>query len=196
MRGHPSWNEVYPHSHACLFSSCFVGCHPIVAFDLEHHSFSSYRGFTCLIQISTRDKDYLLDPFPIFEHLHLLNEVTANPGILKIFHGAESDIIWLQVSPRNTLQRTQLLLFVFCLLSSFLPSTFLFLSVSCSLLACLRLGGVQGRYQQHTNTQCGQKKGSVLGSSRLTVSRGPTHTGSFAKFGLAKKKRRLFVRCV
>ncbi|PHJ21994.1 exosome component [Cystoisospora suis] len=72
------------------------GSHPIIAFDLEHHSFFSYRGFTCLIQMSTREKDYLIDPFPLFEHLHLLNEITANPRILKIFHGADSDIIWLQ----------------------------------------------------------------------------------------------------
>ncbi|PFH38268.1 3'-5' exonuclease domain-containing protein [Besnoitia besnoiti] len=72
------------------------GVHPLVAIDLEHHSFHSYRGFTCLIQLSTREKDYLIDPFPLFEQLHVLNAVTANPRILKIFHGSESDIIWLQ----------------------------------------------------------------------------------------------------
>ncbi|RQX72010.1 3'-5' exonuclease domain-containing protein, partial [Toxoplasma gondii CAST] len=72
------------------------GAHSLVAIDLEHHSFHSYRGFTCLLQLSTREKDYIIDPFALFDHLHVLNTITANPKILKIFHGADSDIIWLQ----------------------------------------------------------------------------------------------------
>jgi len=29
----------------------------------------SYLGITCLIQISTRDNDYIIDPFPIWNDL-------------------------------------------------------------------------------------------------------------------------------
>jgi ribonuclease D len=67
-----------------------------IAIDLEHHSFRSYQGFTCLIQISTRDKDYIIDPFPIWGSIELLLDVFTNPGIIKVLHGADSDVLWLQ----------------------------------------------------------------------------------------------------
>jgi exosome complex exonuclease RRP6 len=80
------------------------------AVDVEHHSERSYWGMTCLVQISTRDDDYLVDPFPLWAHMHLLNAVMTNARILKVlgacdshartntqvFHGANSDILWLQ----------------------------------------------------------------------------------------------------
>ncbi|XP_058793468.1 exosome component 10 isoform X2 [Phymastichus coffea] len=64
--------------------------------DLEHHSYRSYQGITCLMQISTRDTDYLVDTLSLRSDLHILNEVFTKPSILKVFHGAESDILWLQ----------------------------------------------------------------------------------------------------
>ena len=41
-------------------------------------------GFTCLIQISTRREDFLIDPFPLMDELHVLNNVTADPKIVKV----------------------------------------------------------------------------------------------------------------
>lgn len=67
-----------------------------VAIDVEHHSRHSYRGITCLIQLSTRNKDFIVDPINIQEDLVALNEITADPSIVKVLHGAESDVIWLQ----------------------------------------------------------------------------------------------------
>jgi len=67
-----------------------------VAIDLEHHDIHTYRGFTCLIQISTRRKDYIIDPFPLFHVLGKLNQVTSDPTIVKVLHGADMDIQWLQ----------------------------------------------------------------------------------------------------
>ena len=67
-----------------------------VAMDLEHHDLHSYRGFTCLIQLSTVNCDYIVDPFPLFGVLNRMNAFTANRQILKILHGAEMDIQWLQ----------------------------------------------------------------------------------------------------
>ncbi|KAI9325632.1 ribonuclease H-like domain-containing protein [Obelidium mucronatum] len=67
-----------------------------IAVDLEHHDYRSFQGFTCLIQISTRKQDYIIDALLLRSHLPLLNKVFANPNILKLFHGAESDIVWLQ----------------------------------------------------------------------------------------------------
>lgn len=72
----------------------------IIAVDLEHHSFHSYLGLVSLIQISNNSEDFLVDPIKLREALQTqelsLNRVLADPGILKLFHGAESDIAWLQ----------------------------------------------------------------------------------------------------
>ncbi|XP_039763194.1 exosome component 10 isoform X3 [Pararge aegeria] len=64
--------------------------------DLEHHNYRSFQGFTCLIQITTVGGDYVVDALGLREHLHKLNEVFTNPKILKIFHGANNDVQWLQ----------------------------------------------------------------------------------------------------
>ncbi|KAL4913738.1 ribonuclease H-like domain-containing protein [Aspergillus aurantiobrunneus] len=68
-----------------------------IAIDLEHHDVHSYHGLVSLMQISTRDKDWVVDTLkPWREELQVLNEVFADPNIIKLFHGASMDIIWLQ----------------------------------------------------------------------------------------------------
>lgn len=67
-----------------------------IAIDLEHHNYRSYQGFTCLMQISTRSADYLIDTLVLREEMHRLNSSFTNPRIVKVLHGADSDIIWLQ----------------------------------------------------------------------------------------------------
>ena len=67
-----------------------------LAIDLEHHSFRTFSGFLCLMQISTREEDFVVDTLVLREELEELNEVFTNPEIVKVFHGAESDIVWLQ----------------------------------------------------------------------------------------------------
>lgn len=68
-----------------------------IAVDLENHSFYSYNGYSCLMQISTRNRDYLIDTVVLRGCLKKhLQQVFENPSIIKIFHGAESDIYWLQ----------------------------------------------------------------------------------------------------
>ncbi|CAG8433078.1 10707_t:CDS:10 [Diversispora eburnea] len=67
-----------------------------IAVDLEHHSYRSYLGFTCLLQISTREEDFVVDVLELRSRLHLLNKSFTNPNILKVLHGADYDIIWLQ----------------------------------------------------------------------------------------------------
>lgn len=73
---------------------------PIIAVDLEHHSFHSYNGLVSLMQISSATEDFIVDTIRLREVLqsseYSLNTLFANPAILKIFHGAESDIAWLQ----------------------------------------------------------------------------------------------------
>ena len=68
-----------------------------IAIDLEHHDTHSYLGLTSLMQISTRSQDWVIDTLkPWREDLQALNEVFADPSILKVFHGAFMDMIWLQ----------------------------------------------------------------------------------------------------
>ena len=67
-----------------------------IAVDLEHHDLRSFQGFTCLIQISTRKEDFIIDSLTLRHRLHVLNESFADPNIVKVFHGADSDIMWLQ----------------------------------------------------------------------------------------------------
>ncbi|PVH92663.1 hypothetical protein DM02DRAFT_543178 [Periconia macrospinosa] len=68
-----------------------------IAIDLEHHDNRSYIGLVSLMQISTRDKDWIIDTLkPWRRRLECLNEVFADPNILKVLHGAYMDIMWLQ----------------------------------------------------------------------------------------------------
>ncbi|KAI9929191.1 hypothetical protein ASPWEDRAFT_24966 [Aspergillus wentii DTO 134E9] len=68
-----------------------------IAIDLEHHDVHSYHGLVSLMQISTRDKDWVVDTLkPWREELQMLNEVFTDPKILKVLHGSSMDIIWLQ----------------------------------------------------------------------------------------------------
>lgn len=67
-----------------------------IAVDLEHHDYRSYYGITCLMQISSRETDWLIDTIALRDDLQDLNEIFTDPSIVKVFHGANMDIIWLQ----------------------------------------------------------------------------------------------------
>jgi exosome complex exonuclease RRP6 len=54
-----------------------------IALDLEYHSYRTYNGFVCLMQISTREEDWIVDPFELRDELEDLNEVFTNPNIVK-----------------------------------------------------------------------------------------------------------------
>jgi exosome complex exonuclease RRP6 len=56
-----------------------------IAVDLEHHDTHSYVGIVSLMQISTREKDWVVDTLkPWREDLQILNEVFADPKIVKV----------------------------------------------------------------------------------------------------------------
>lgn len=67
-----------------------------IAVDLEHHDLRTYYGITCLMQISSRTQDWIVDTLALRDDLLRLNVVFSNPQIVKIFHGANMDIVWLQ----------------------------------------------------------------------------------------------------
>lgn len=68
---------------------------PRLAVDTESNSLHAYHEQVCLIQFSTPETDYLLDPLDLAD-LSLLAPLFANPKIEKVFHAVEYDIICLK----------------------------------------------------------------------------------------------------
>lgn len=67
-----------------------------IAVDLEHHQKESFLGITCLIQISTRFNDYIIDAIKLRSYLQDLNKIFTDPNIVKVLHGSDFDVLWLQ----------------------------------------------------------------------------------------------------
>jgi exosome complex exonuclease RRP6 len=57
-----------------------------IAVDLEHHSYRTYAGFLCLMQLSTREHDFIVDLLvpEVRAEMAALGEVFADPGIVKV----------------------------------------------------------------------------------------------------------------
>jgi len=68
---------------------------PAIAVDTESNSLHAYQERVCLIQISTRAQDYLVDTLAL-DSLDLLGEVFANPAIQKVFHAGDYDLTCLK----------------------------------------------------------------------------------------------------
>ncbi|PON53649.1 Ribonuclease D [Parasponia andersonii] len=67
------------------------------AVDLEHNQYRSFQGLTCLIQISTRTEDFVIDALKLRVDIGpYLREVFKDPTKRKVMHGADRDIFWLQ----------------------------------------------------------------------------------------------------
>ncbi|KAL9230839.1 hypothetical protein vseg_006135 [Gypsophila vaccaria] len=68
-----------------------------LAVDLEHNQYRSFQGLTCLMQISTRTEDFVVDTLKLRIHIGpYLREIFKDPSKKKIMHGADRDIAWLQ----------------------------------------------------------------------------------------------------
>jgi ribonuclease D len=66
-----------------------------IAVDTESNSLHAYRERVCLIQFSTTERDYVVDPLA-FDDMTALAPIFADPDIEKIFHAAEYDILCLR----------------------------------------------------------------------------------------------------
>jgi ribonuclease D len=65
-----------------------------IAVDTEANSLYAYHERVCLIQFSTSDTDYLLDPLAL-ANLSALEEIFASPEIEKVFHAVDYDVYGL-----------------------------------------------------------------------------------------------------
>ena len=88
----PVWIE-----HPNLFTKVVADLcrHPVVAVDTESNSLFAYREQVCLIQFSTGENDFLVDPLSLAD-LSALEPLFADPTIEKVFHAAEYDVICLK----------------------------------------------------------------------------------------------------
>jgi len=66
-----------------------------VAVDTESNSLHAYREQVCLIQFSTTDTDFLVDPL-VLDDISVLGKIFASSKVEKIFHAAEYDLICLK----------------------------------------------------------------------------------------------------
>lgn len=59
---------------------------PEIAIDLEHNNYRSYAGIVCLMQISTRKQDWMVDTLALRAELATgaLNEVFTDPKVVKV----------------------------------------------------------------------------------------------------------------
>jgi ribonuclease D len=65
------------------------------AVDLEANSLHAYREQICLIQISTEDQDYIIDPLAGLD-LSGFGALLADPSVEKVFHAADYDMALLK----------------------------------------------------------------------------------------------------
>ena len=68
---------------------------PVLGIDTEADSMHRYREKVCLIQLSDRSKDYIVDPLAGFA-LDPLAPLMSDPDRVKIFHGADYDVVSLK----------------------------------------------------------------------------------------------------
>ncbi len=68
---------------------------PVVAVDTESNSLFSYRERVCLIQFSIPGLDVVIDPLQLAD-LSPLQSIFMDPGIEKVFHAMDYDLIVLQ----------------------------------------------------------------------------------------------------
>lgn len=66
----------------------------VIAVDTESNSMHAFEERVCLVQISAGGRDVVIDPLAV--DIAPLRELMADPGVEKIFHAAEYDVIVLR----------------------------------------------------------------------------------------------------
>ncbi len=74
-----------------------LGRESLLALDTESNSLHAYQERVCLIQVSTRQHDYIIDPLPMSaSDMQPFGALLADPAIEKVFHAAEYDLLCLR----------------------------------------------------------------------------------------------------
>ena len=109
-------------THSCV--QTYISWHIHVCQFFQHHSYRSFQGFVCLMQVSTHTTDFLIDTLTLRSDMYILNEVFADPNITKVRAHPGRSIYWLQYQEGESMSLMK------CLLTSvFLKKVFNGLSV-------------------------------------------------------------------
>ncbi len=73
-----------------------LGRSKVIGVDTESDSFHHYQEKVCLLQFSDLEGDIIVDPLAVDNDLTPLAKVFADPNVVKIFHGADYDIVCLK----------------------------------------------------------------------------------------------------
>ncbi|WP_162909541.1 ribonuclease D [Aggregatilinea lenta] len=68
---------------------------PLITVDTESNSLYAYYEQVCLVQLSTREHDYIIDPLAM-DDMSPLGELLADPAVETVFHAAEYDIMTMK----------------------------------------------------------------------------------------------------
>jgi ribonuclease D len=68
---------------------------PVLGVDTESDSFHHYQEKVCLLQVSDLSRDYIIDPLKVRD-LSPLAPLMEDRSIVKIFHGADYDVVSLK----------------------------------------------------------------------------------------------------
>lgn len=68
---------------------------PLLAVDTESNSLFAYHEQVCLVQLSTREQDYVVDPLAV-DDMSPLGALLSDPAVEVVFHAAEYDVITLK----------------------------------------------------------------------------------------------------
>ena len=68
---------------------------PRIAIDTESNGFYAYQERVCLLQISSAQEDFILDPIAVPD-ISALGGLMADPAIEKVFHAGEYDVLCLK----------------------------------------------------------------------------------------------------
>jgi ribonuclease D len=88
----PLWVDTMAKLEDCCLH---LSVQPSIGVDTESNSLFAYHEQTCLIQISSPKRDYLIDPISLSD-ISALHPIFANPSIEKVFHAAEYDILCMK----------------------------------------------------------------------------------------------------
>ncbi|MFZ5908634.1 MAG: ribonuclease D [Chloroflexota bacterium] len=88
----PVWVATPKELQACVAA---LAGQASLAVDTESNSLYAYREQVCLVQFSTPQTDYLVDPLAL-DDLSPLGALFADPALEKVFHAAEYDLICLK----------------------------------------------------------------------------------------------------
>ncbi|ETO07636.1 hypothetical protein RFI_29756, partial [Reticulomyxa filosa] len=67
-----------------------------IGVDLRYDNIHSYQGMSCVLQISTRSEDFLIDALELRRVLQQLNIIFTNPNIVKVFYQSKQHLLALQ----------------------------------------------------------------------------------------------------